>query len=170
MKKKSHYQLLDVPATATVEEIKKAFRAQAKVHHPDHNPGDAMSAERFRAINEAYEVLSDPARRAAYDSVLREQTLRDIKDMLKERAAKRAAPSAPVAHAYESVRRVVPPVAPNAVPARTASPPLQVRPVSSPSVGGVVAVGFAAVALAAILGVALGGSSGQARGPDGRFI
>lgn len=63
---KDYYAALGVPRGAEAEEIKKAFRRLARETHPDTNPDPAAEA-RFREIAEAYEVLSDPARRAAYD-------------------------------------------------------------------------------------------------------
>jgi len=63
-----HYATLGVPPDATTAAIKKAYRKLARQHHPDTNPGDPDAAERFKAITEAYEVLSDPARRQAYDA------------------------------------------------------------------------------------------------------
>ena len=63
-----YYTILGVPADATLSQIKKAYRKLARQHHPDTNPGDHDAAERFKAITEAYEVLTDPARRKAYDA------------------------------------------------------------------------------------------------------
>src|SRR5438876_348794 len=68
---KDYYQVLGVPETATVDEIKKAFRRLAKQYHPDRNPDNAQAAERFKEINEAQDVLSDPAKRKRYDQVRR---------------------------------------------------------------------------------------------------
>lgn len=62
-----YYATLGVPREASDQEIKRAFRRIARESHPDANPGDAEAAERFREAAEAYEVLSDPQRRAAYD-------------------------------------------------------------------------------------------------------
>jgi molecular chaperone DnaJ len=62
-----YYEVLGVERDASQEEIKKAFRSLARETHPDANNGDRDREERFRAIAEAYEVLSDPQRRAAYD-------------------------------------------------------------------------------------------------------
>jgi molecular chaperone DnaJ len=64
---KDYYAALGVEANAAPEEIKKAFRRLARESHPDANPGDPGAEARFREIAEAYEVLSDPKRRAAYD-------------------------------------------------------------------------------------------------------
>jgi molecular chaperone DnaJ len=61
------YDVLGVPKTAGEEDLKKAFRNLAKKHHPDANPGNSSAEEKFKEINEAYEVLSDPKKRAAYD-------------------------------------------------------------------------------------------------------
>ena len=63
-----YYGLLGVPADATTAQIKKAYRKLARQHHPDRNPGDTDAADRFKAITEAYEVLTDPVRRQAYDA------------------------------------------------------------------------------------------------------
>src|SRR5438309_11585880 len=60
------YGILGVPRSATPEEIKRAFRQRAREFHPDVNQ-DPRADERFKEINEAYQVLSDPERRALYD-------------------------------------------------------------------------------------------------------
>jgi curved DNA-binding protein len=65
---KDYYDILGVPRTATQKEIKAAFRRLARKHHPDVNPGDAAAEARFKEINEANEVLSDPERRERYDT------------------------------------------------------------------------------------------------------
>ena len=64
---RDHYEVLGVSRTATPDEVKAAFRKAAIQHHPDKNPGDPAAAERFKEINTAYQVLSDPQRRAMYD-------------------------------------------------------------------------------------------------------
>jgi len=62
-----YYALLGVARDASDAEIKKAFRQLALKHHPDRNPGDSGAEERFKTINEAYAVLSDPDKRSQYD-------------------------------------------------------------------------------------------------------
>jgi molecular chaperone DnaJ len=65
--KRDYYEILGVRRDASQEDLKRAFRRLAMQHHPDRNPGDPAAAERFKEINEAYAVLSDPEKRRAYD-------------------------------------------------------------------------------------------------------
>jgi len=64
-----YYATLGVPRTASANEIKKSFRKLARQYHPDKNPGDADAERRFKAVNEANEVLSDPEKRKRYDTL-----------------------------------------------------------------------------------------------------
>jgi curved DNA-binding protein CbpA len=64
------YQLLGVPRDASREEIAQAWRRRARDEHPDAHPADAAAPGRFRALAAAWQVLGDPARRAAYDRAL----------------------------------------------------------------------------------------------------
>src|SRR5579859_568832 len=68
-----HYQLLGVPRQASREEIAQAWRRRARDEHPDARPADAGAPGRFRALAEAWQVLGDPDRRAAYDQALASQ-------------------------------------------------------------------------------------------------
>ncbi|PIR49060.1 molecular chaperone DnaJ [Candidatus Peregrinibacteria bacterium CG10_big_fil_rev_8_21_14_0_10_55_24] len=64
---RDYYQILNVSRDASVEDIKKAYRRLSKELHPDKNKGDATAEQRFKEVNEAYEVLRDPAKRQRYD-------------------------------------------------------------------------------------------------------
>jgi len=67
MAKQDYYQTLGIKRDAKPEEIKKAYRRLARKYHPDVNPGDKASEERFKQTTEAHDVLSDPKKRAVYD-------------------------------------------------------------------------------------------------------
>lgn len=69
MEYKDYYKILGVDRKASEEDIRKAYRKLAKQYHPDYNPNNKQAEERFKEINEAYEVLSDAKKRAYYDRV-----------------------------------------------------------------------------------------------------
>lgn len=71
--RKDYYQLLEVPVSASKEEIRVAYRRLAKLYHPDKNAGDAIAEEKFKAINEANEILSNDILRQEYDAYQAEQ-------------------------------------------------------------------------------------------------
>jgi Tfp pilus assembly protein PilF len=106
----NHYQVLGVPASASAEVIKQAYRRLANQLHPDKHGGDSRYEEQFKAVAAAYRVLSDPGRRAHYDFQLHQAT--QYADT-QRRAAAEAAASGP------SVYNMPPPMA---------APPLRTRP------------------------------------------
>jgi len=71
MNLKNYYQILNVRSDASRDDIRRAFRQLALRYHPDHNPGNSEEAEeRFKEINEAYELLSDDQKRRQYDLLI----------------------------------------------------------------------------------------------------
>jgi curved DNA-binding protein len=69
MEYKDYYKILGVERNANEEEIKRAYRKLALKYHPDKNPGDKNAEDRFKEINEAYDVLGDPTKRSKYDQL-----------------------------------------------------------------------------------------------------
>ncbi len=78
-----HYAALGLSSAATLADVKKAFRQKASLHHPDRNT-DADAPERFRAVQEAYEILSDTDKRKAYDDNRRRNLLDSPIDTARE--------------------------------------------------------------------------------------
>src|SRR5258706_13507712 len=66
---KDYYKILGVDRKASADDIRKAYRKLAMQHHPDKNPGDKKAEDKFKEINEAYQVLSDKEKRARYDQL-----------------------------------------------------------------------------------------------------
>ncbi|MDD3211605.1 DnaJ domain-containing protein, partial [Bacteroides graminisolvens] len=67
MEKRDYYEVLGVSKDATADQIKKAYRKKAIEFHPDKNPGDKTAEEKFKEAAEAYDVLSNPDKKARYD-------------------------------------------------------------------------------------------------------
>lgn len=88
MKYTDFYGLLELSSQASLQEIRKAYRQQAKRYHPDTHPGDRAAEKQFKAIQEAYEVLSDPEKRARFDQLTRKwdqyQSFEDVVEDLQQ--------------------------------------------------------------------------------------
>ena len=69
MAQQDYYQTLGVARDADSDDIRKAYRKLARKHHPDLNPGDKTAEDRFKKVQEAYDVLSDPKKKQMYDQV-----------------------------------------------------------------------------------------------------
>src|SRR5215210_565857 len=67
MAKRDFYEVLGVSRTVDADELKRAYRKLAMTHHPDRNPGDKSAEQKFKDISEAYDILKDDQKRAAYD-------------------------------------------------------------------------------------------------------
>ena len=75
MKDKDYYAILEVSPDASPKEIKRSYRRLARLYHPDLHPGDKFDEDMFKAVNEAYEVLSDPDKKWAYDRFQEERSI-----------------------------------------------------------------------------------------------
>src|ERR1051326_5192819 len=69
MAQQDYYQTLGVERGASAEDLRKAYRKLARKHHPDLNPGDKAAEDRFKKVQEAYDVLSEPKKKHMYDQV-----------------------------------------------------------------------------------------------------
>src|SRR5208283_4479896 len=67
--KHEYYETLGIPKKASADDVRKAYRKLARKYHPDLNPGDKSSEDRFKNVQEAYDILSDPKKRQMYDQV-----------------------------------------------------------------------------------------------------
>ena len=105
----NHYEALGIEKTASVSDIKQAFRRLAMVYHPDKNGGDDFTAELFKSVNLAYETLKDPVLRKKYDALIAQQSYKDptYKDLADKHAAssvKNTRPSKPTPRRGENIR------------------------------------------------------------------
>ena len=73
--KRDYYEVLGISKGASDEEIKKAYRKVAKKYHPDLNPGNKEAEAKFKEVNEAYEILSNPQKKAQYDGKRKDKNL-----------------------------------------------------------------------------------------------
>jgi curved DNA-binding protein CbpA len=160
-----HYKVLGVSRSATQLEIRAAFLALAKATHPDHNPGDATKEARFKTASAAYELLSDPSKRAQHDLEL----------LMEEIRSRKVAANPVPKPVYSRGRAASPPPPP---PPSPPSPPSPRMPARNNTNGG--AGGFAAAALGilGLFGAAVIADSRRTtwdpdaqrrRGRDGRF-
>jgi curved DNA-binding protein len=83
---RDYYEILGVPRDASIEEIKQVFRRLARQYHPDVNPGNKEAEEKFKDINEAYEVLSDTSKRTEYDEFIKFWSQRGVRGKQTPRA------------------------------------------------------------------------------------
>jgi DnaJ-class molecular chaperone len=164
---KSAYEILEVCDTATATELKSAYRRLAMAYHPDRNGGDKAKEKLFRQVQEAYEILSDPGKRALYD--LKQ---RDARTKRADEAAKAAAARAEADKQAQAARSA------RTAPLQPYVAPTQSTPVSAPANrGGGVAFVAGVAAVGAILASLFGGGGSarwdanvqRYRGPDGRF-
>jgi hypothetical protein len=104
----NHYETLEVSPKASQEVIRAAFKSLMQRHHPDRRPGDEAAAHKAAQVASAYEVLSDPAKRAEYDAGLRRQQAAPAAATATRRAPVRTARSLRAASRLPSVSKAVP--------------------------------------------------------------
>jgi DnaJ-class molecular chaperone len=102
MEFRDYYKTLGVERTASEAEIKTAYRKLARKHHPDVNPGDKGAEQKFKEINEAYQVLSDSTKRKKYDELGADWERGTTEDEMRRRYAREAASGQAGAHGFES--------------------------------------------------------------------
>eukprot|EP01118_Nematostelium_gracile_P007522 TRINITY_DN2452_c0_g1_i1.p1 TRINITY_DN2452_c0_g1~~TRINITY_DN2452_c0_g1_i1.p1 ORF type:complete len:185 (+),score=67.41 TRINITY_DN2452_c0_g1_i1:46-600(+) len=84
-----YYKLLELQSDATNDEIKKAYKKVSRKVHPDKNKGDPNAATKFQAVRKAYEILSDPKAKEAFDNLIRAKTARKQRDSVMDAKRKR---------------------------------------------------------------------------------
>lgn len=140
MTKRTHYEVLEIEESATSDELKKTYRKQSKATHPDLHGGDKTMESRFKEVQRAHEVLSDPQKRAEYDAELARQRAERAREAERKRAVQ--ADAARLAQQYSTSR----------------SRPIQTAHSSSgPGIGTTILVGAALGIFGAILVSALSG-------------
>ena len=102
MAKRDYYEVLGINKNASQDEIKKAFRTMAKKYHPDLNANNKDAAEKFKEVNEAYEVLSDQNKKARYDYFI-EKTVTDKLCLPKENQKVNTVKEKFLAHIYNGI-------------------------------------------------------------------
>lgn len=124
---RNYYDLLDLATDASFNQVKQAYRRLAREYHPDLNPGNKEAEERFKLLNEAYEILSDGDRRRQYDSFNAREwaDFNNFIDQLLSRNDTRSSDTAEVQHAAPSPKR---PSSQSPPPSRPQKPSLPRRP------------------------------------------
>nr|HEX4316235.1 J domain-containing protein [Kofleriaceae bacterium] len=162
----THYDVLGVTRDAPPEAIKASYRRLAKELHPDHHPGDVKKEQRFKAVTAAYDVLSDPDRRQAYDSRLDHEARAAEQRRATEAELQATEQARRFAEEFARVQRQPPPAPPPApaTPNTTTFPWFDIV-VGIAALGGIAALAYANATPSSHWDPVVQ----RRRGPDGRF-